>query len=50
MIVNVKSKCEISYKFCEHPYLFCEKRDSDLYEWMRELGSYSPIIHLQQSD
>lgn len=27
----------------------CE-RDSDPYEWLRQLASYSPVIHLQQTD
>lgn len=31
-------------------YLFCEKRDSDLYSWLEEAGGFAPIIHLQQTD
>lgn len=30
--------------------LYAETRDSDPYEWMRVLGAYSPIVHLQQTD
>ncbi len=30
--------------------LYAELRDGDPYEWMRSLGAYAPIIHLQQTD
>lgn len=33
-----------------HPYLFASATDGDLYAWLRMLGCYSPIIHLQQTD
>jgi sugar phosphate isomerase/epimerase len=33
-----------------YPYLFAEDRDGKPYEWLRELGAYSPIIHMQQTD
>ncbi|MGA0208818.1 MAG: TIM barrel protein [Candidatus Nanopelagicales bacterium] len=29
---------------------FADEQDSDLYEWIRRLGRYSPIMHLQQTD
>lgn len=32
------------------PYLFAEDDDGDLYAWLRKLGCYAPIIHLQQMD
>ncbi|AEF81014.1 TIM barrel protein [Leadbettera azotonutricia] len=32
------------------PHLFAEKKDGDCYSWLSELGAYSPIIHLQQTD
>ncbi|MBL8156707.1 MAG: hypothetical protein JNM70_21190 [Anaerolineae bacterium] len=32
------------------PYLFAEGEDGDVYAWLRRLGRYSPIIHLQQTD
>lgn len=32
------------------PHLFAEDQDGDLYRWLGELGCYSPIVHLQQSD
>jgi D-erythrulose 1-phosphate 3-epimerase len=30
--------------------LVAQAEDTDLYAWLRKLGSYSPIIHLQQTD
>lgn len=33
-----------------YPYLFAVEKDSDLYRWLGELGCYSPIVHLQQTD
>jgi len=33
-----------------HPYLFAQPEDGDLYAWIRELGIYAPVIHLQQTD
>jgi sugar phosphate isomerase/epimerase len=32
------------------PYMIAEPEDGDLYAWLRRLGGYSPIIHLQQTD
>ncbi len=34
----------------QRPYLFATHADGDLYTWLRTLGCYSPIIHLQQTD
>ena len=34
----------------ENPGMFSTERDNDCYEWLRELGCYSPIIHMQQTD
>jgi len=34
----------------EYPYLFSQPQDSDTYHWLRILGGYSPIIHLQQTN
>jgi sugar phosphate isomerase/epimerase len=31
-------------------HLFEEQKDGDCYAWLRELGAYSPIIHLQQTN
>lgn len=33
-----------------NPQLFSDEKDGDLYHWVKELGCYSPIIHLQQTD
>ena len=32
------------------PHLFAEPDDGSPYTWLEELGCYSPIIHLQQTD
>jgi D-erythrulose 1-phosphate 3-epimerase len=34
----------------EHGHLFSDAEDSDLYAWIEQLGAYSPVIHLQQTD
>ena len=31
-------------------HLFNEPKDTDCYRWLSELGCYSPVIHLQQTD
>ncbi|WP_141225104.1 hypothetical protein [Paenibacillus sp. yr247] len=36
--------------FDRHPHLFAEYEDGDPYIWLETLGSYSPIVHLQQTD
>jgi sugar phosphate isomerase/epimerase len=33
-----------------NPHLFATAQDGDPYEWLAQLGCYSPIIHLQQTD
>ena len=33
-----------------YPHLFSTERDSDTYSWLSELGCFSPIVHLQQTD
>ncbi len=33
---------------CGH--LFAEESDGDLYHWLEQLGGWSPIVHLQQTD
>lgn len=33
-----------------HPYLFAQPKDGDMFAWVRELGIYAPVIHLQQTD
>lgn len=34
----------------QNPHLFSNQRDTDCYEWLRELGCWSPVIHIQQTD
>ncbi len=34
----------------ENPHLFASVEDGDPYEWLAQLGCYSPIVHLQQTD
>lgn len=33
-----------------NPHLFCSQEDTDCYAWLRKLGCWSPVIHLQQTD
>lgn len=33
-----------------YEHMFAQKEDGETYKWLRELGCYSPIIHLQQTD
>lgn len=33
-----------------YPHMFAERSDSDTWKWLRELGRYSPLVHLQQTD
>lgn len=32
------------------PHLFAQPEDGDLYRWLEEVGCYTPILHLQQTD
>lgn len=32
------------------PHLYATEEDSDCYQWLRSLGRYAPIVHLQQTD
>lgn len=34
----------------ENPQMFSAKEDNDCYEWLSQIGCYSPIVHLQQTD
>lgn len=34
----------------ENMHLFAAERDTDCYQWLRALGCWSPVIHLQQTD
>lgn len=31
-------------------HLFAQEQDTDCYQWLRQLGAWSPVIHLQQTD
>ena len=33
-----------------YPYLFAKDEDGDTYRWFEELGCYSPIVHMQQTN
>jgi len=49
--ISAKLAIEEILEDCEnYGYLFAEEKDSDVYYWLRKLGCYSPIIHLQQTD
>lgn len=42
---------KISQEMDRYPYLFADgPEDSDPYAWLEELGCYSPIMHLQQTN
>ena len=34
----------------ENPHMFARIEDGDCYEWLRQVGCYTPIIHLQQTN
>ena len=34
----------------EHSYLFTKEEDNDFYRWLRAIGCFAPIIHLQQTN
>lgn len=33
-----------------YPWLYSEYSDGDTYRWLEDLGTWSPIVHLQQTD
>ncbi len=41
---------EILAEMDRYPYLFAQDTDGDTYAWLEQLGCYSPIIHMQQTD
>jgi hypothetical protein len=41
---------EILTNIEKYPHMFSDIRDTSPYTWLEELGCYSPIIHLQQTD
>jgi sugar phosphate isomerase/epimerase len=34
----------------DNPHMFAQLEDGDCFEWLRRVGCYSPIIHLQQTN
>lgn len=40
----------INFEMDKYPYLFAEPKDGDPYGWLQELGCFSPIIHMQQTN
>jgi hypothetical protein len=40
----------ISADMDANPQLFSSAEDGDCYAWLEQLGCYSPIVHLQQTD
>jgi sugar phosphate isomerase/epimerase len=40
----------LDHEMDRYPYLFASWGDGDTYGWLRELGCYSPVIHLQQTN
>lgn len=50
-IVDSDLETNIINKFNEYSYYYSENfQDSDPYAWLSEVGKYSPIIHLQQTN
>ena len=41
---------QLNKEMNSHPYLFADWKDGDTYEWLRDLGCYSPVIHIHQTD
>ncbi len=41
---------KISADMDTNPHLFSTKLDGDCYAWIKRLGGYSPVIHLQQTN
>ncbi len=41
---------EINANMDKTPHLFAQPIDSDIYAWLEQLGAYSPIVHLQQTN
>jgi hypothetical protein len=40
----------VSFNQFAASYMLAQPEDGELYTWLRRLGGYSPIIHLQQTD
>jgi len=50
MIIRGCSTSDLQSVIDSYPYLFCSPEDTDVYAWFSNLGCYSPIVHLQQTD
>jgi sugar phosphate isomerase/epimerase len=54
LLTSVTEKSGRPFYFTEdvghHTPVFQEGKDADCYAWLSEIGCYSPIIHLQQTD
>jgi hypothetical protein len=48
--VRLEEAAHIEAEMDKYPHLFARPEDCDLYRWLEELGCYSPILHLQQSN
>jgi hypothetical protein len=44
------SRAELEAELERTGHLFAGEKDGDCYAWLSELGCYSPIVHLQQTD
>jgi D-erythrulose 1-phosphate 3-epimerase len=49
-ISTSKAVEQIEQQWENYSYLFASSQDCSVHHWLQELGCYSPIIHLQQSD
>lgn len=50
IIKDKADKNDLFEEMDNNPQMFAKKRDGDCYNWLRELGCYSPIVHLQQTN
>jgi sugar phosphate isomerase/epimerase len=48
--VRRDATARIEVEMDDYPHLFAAERDCDLYQWLEEVGCYSSIVHLQQSN
>ncbi len=44
-LLNIVKEDRVAY-----PWLYSQYSDGDTYRWLEQLGTYSPIVHLQQTD
>lgn len=50
MVENGTSLLDLKRAAARYEYWFSERGDEDLFEWLKEVACYSPIMHLQQTD